>query len=171
MAYIVDAIINNPGAAGGVLTTRKGELIGLIGKELRNTLTDTWVNYAMPINELTDFATKAMHGDYKPIARPEEKKLDDKKAFHGIVLVPDVLASGTPPYVEEVMPGSPAAQAGIKVDDLIVFLACRGTMARMRWTKKLSARPKLLKKLSPPSTPALRSRSSSAAGTNCLVWK
>ena len=48
--YVIDAITNNPGAAGGVLTTRKGELLGLIGKELRNELTDTWINYAMPID-------------------------------------------------------------------------------------------------------------------------
>lgn len=121
-AYVVDAITNNPGGGGGILTTRKGDLIGLIGKELRNTLTDTWVNYAMPIKDLSDFAAKAMRGDYKPIARPDDKKIEDKKAFHGMVLVPDVLASGTPPYVEEIMPGSPAAQAGVKVDDLVVFL-------------------------------------------------
>src|SRR5437763_1438848 len=48
--YVVDAITNNPGAAGGALTTRKGDLLGIIGKELRNELTNTWINYAVPIN-------------------------------------------------------------------------------------------------------------------------
>src|SRR5438105_6080742 len=43
--YVIDAITNNPGAGGGIITTRKGELLGLIGKELRNNLTDTWINY------------------------------------------------------------------------------------------------------------------------------
>src|SRR5206468_4499670 len=47
--YVIDAITNNPGAAGGIITTRKGELLGLIGKELRNELTNTWINYAIPI--------------------------------------------------------------------------------------------------------------------------
>src|SRR5262249_54736893 len=47
--YVIDAITNNPGAGGGVITSRKGELLGLIGKELRNNLTDTWINYAVPI--------------------------------------------------------------------------------------------------------------------------
>jgi serine protease Do len=28
----------------------------------------------------------------------------------------------TPPYIEEVMPGSPAAQAGLRPDDLIVYV-------------------------------------------------
>src|SRR5262249_22716306 len=31
--YVVDAITNNPGAGGGVITTRRGELLGMIGKE------------------------------------------------------------------------------------------------------------------------------------------
>ena len=34
--YVLDAITNNPGAAGGASTTRKGELLGIIGKELQN---------------------------------------------------------------------------------------------------------------------------------------
>ena len=30
--YVIDAITNNPGAAGGPITTRKCELLGMIGK-------------------------------------------------------------------------------------------------------------------------------------------
>ena len=41
--------------------------------------------------------------------------------FHGIVLVPNVVER-TPPYVEEVRPGSPAAKAGLRPDDLIVYV-------------------------------------------------
>ena len=47
--YMVDAVTNNPGAAGGALTTRKGELIGMIGRGLRNEQTGTWMNYSIPI--------------------------------------------------------------------------------------------------------------------------
>jgi serine protease Do len=119
-AYIVDAIMNNPGAHGGILTTRKGELVGLIGKELRNSLTETWVNYAMPIKDLADFVAKAKRGEYKQIVRDDVKR-EDKGAYHGIVLVPEVL-DRTPPYIEEVYPDSPAAKAGLKPDDLIVFM-------------------------------------------------
>ena len=39
--YLVDAIINNPGANGGVLCDRKGRLLGVIGKELRDNNLDT----------------------------------------------------------------------------------------------------------------------------------
>jgi serine protease Do len=121
MAYIVDAITNNPGANGGLLTNRKGEPLGLIGKELKNTLSETWVNYAMPLSVLSEFVDKAMKGLYKRQARDDDRQIEDKKAYHGIVLIPDVL-DRTPPYIEDVLPGSPAAQAGLRVNDLIIFI-------------------------------------------------
>lgn len=121
MAYIVDAITNNPGANGGLLTTRRGEPLGLIGKELKNTLTETWVNYAMPLPPLADFAAKAMKGQYKRQVRDDDKAIDDKKAYHGIVLISDVL-DRTPPYIDDIAPGSPALQAGLKINDLLIFI-------------------------------------------------
>ena len=47
--YFLDVVACNHGAAGGIVTNRKGELLGILGRELRNTLTDTWINYAIPI--------------------------------------------------------------------------------------------------------------------------
>ncbi len=129
--YVIDAITNNPGAAGGPITTRKGELLGLIGKELRNEQTQTWLNYAVPINA----RVTVKHGDksltvsildlvekkeaYKPI--PKREKKDGGGAYHGILLVPNVVER-TPPYVDGVAAGSPAQTAGLKPDDLIVYV-------------------------------------------------
>ena len=42
----------------------------------------------------------------------------------GIVLVPDVLER-TPPFIDEVRPNSPASRAGLKPDDVIVFIGGR----------------------------------------------
>ena len=39
----------------------------------------------------------------------------------GIVLVPDMLER-TPAYVDEVRPGSPAARAGLRPDDLVLLV-------------------------------------------------
>jgi serine protease Do len=129
--YVVDAITNNPGAGGGVITTRKGELLGLIGKELRNELTNTWINYAIPLSatidvpgkdgkkvkvSIMDIVTKGK--DYKPLPKIDKVAI---RAFHGIVLVPNVVER-TPPYIEEVIPGSPADKAKLKPDDLIVYI-------------------------------------------------
>jgi S1-C subfamily serine protease len=80
--YILDGITNNPGSHGGAVVTRRGELIGLIGKEVRNTLTETWVNYAIPIEGLRDFVKQARSGNYKPL---ERKKADRGRSrwLHG----------------------------------------------------------------------------------------
>jgi len=131
--YVIDAITNNPGAGGGALTTTRGELVGILGRELRNSLTNTWVNYAVPVQAkvdvrqgeqvvtvtLAEFVGKGMKGEYKPTVR--EKMDAGGGGYHGIVFVPNVVER-TPPYVEEIAPGSPAAKAGVKPDDLVVYL-------------------------------------------------
>lgn len=132
--YVLDAITNNPGAAGGALTTRHGELLGILGKELRNTLTDTWINYAIPVQATVDVATgdkitklslvsfveRAKRGEYKPVVK-ERNPQAGPGGYHGIVLVPNVVER-TPPFVEAIEPNSPAARAGLKADDLIVYV-------------------------------------------------
>lgn len=129
--YVIDAITNNPGAAGGVVTTRKGELVGIVGKELRNELTNTWINYAIPIN-----ASIEVNQDNKPVKvsildliekkekykpTPKAQKPEGGGGYTGIVLVPNVVER-TPPYVDGILLDSPAAKAGIKLDDLIVYV-------------------------------------------------
>lgn len=131
--YVLDAITNNPGAGGGVVTTRKGELLGLIGKELKNTLSDTWINYALPVRahveikrgdqvtrvSVLDFVERARRGLYKPLL--VERPPAGQGGFHGIVLVPNVVER-TPPFIEEVQRDSPAHKVGLKPDDLIVYV-------------------------------------------------
>jgi serine protease Do len=131
--YVIDAITNNPGASGGALTDRKGNLLGVLGKEIKNSLSETWMNYAVPIGaevevkdgektvkiSLPQFVELGMKGQYKPVKRPEVAT--GPGGYHGIRFVPNVLER-TPPFVEEVVPGSPAAKAGIRVDDLISFI-------------------------------------------------
>ena len=122
--YVLDAMTNNPGAAGGALTNRRGELAGMLGKELRNALSNTWLNYAIPISELAVSVDEILAGK----ARPRAKSESDKRPAEpwtlrrlGIRLVPDVLPK-TPPFVDSVRAGSPAARAGLEPDDLILFI-------------------------------------------------
>ena len=62
--YVLDVTTNNPGAAGGALVTRRGELAGMLGKELRNALNNTWLNYAVPIGELRQSVEEIRAGKF-----------------------------------------------------------------------------------------------------------
>lgn len=121
--YVLDVTTNNPGTAGGALVTRRGELLGMLGKELRNSLNNTWLNYAVPIAEIRRSVEEIRAGKFVAQRDPAAEKKPQHSAdlaSLGIVLVPDVLER-TPPYVDRVDSGSPAAKAGIRPDDLIVL--------------------------------------------------
>ncbi len=132
--YVVDAIANGPGAGGGPLTNRKGELLGLIGREIKNSQTETWINYAIPTFAEVDikddkgvvtkvsvpkFVELAKEGKYKTVLKL--KDVIGAGGYTGIKFVPNVL-DRTPPYVDEILADSPAAKAGIMVNDLVSFV-------------------------------------------------
>jgi serine protease Do len=115
---------NNPGSAGGALTDRRGRLAGMLGKELRNVQDNTWLNYALPVGELSAAVADLIAGK----ARPRDPSDTSRKprepatlASLGIVLVPDVL-SKTPPFVDRVISGSAADKAGVRPDDLVLLV-------------------------------------------------
>jgi len=135
--YVVDAICCNPGAGGGPLTDRKGNLLGLIGREIKNSQTDTWINYAIPVAAKVDvkfkemdketvrtisipeFVELAMQNKYKPV--PPKVKVVTRGGYTGIRFVPNVL-DRTAPYIDELIPSSTAVKAGVKVNDLVSFI-------------------------------------------------
>lgn len=122
--YVLDNMTNNPGAAGGALVDGDGALLGLLGKELRSTSQGVWLNYALPLAELAGpLATLVERRSPLPVARDERRGGLDATSL-GIVLVPDVVPR-TPAYVESVRPGTPAADAGLRADDLVVSVAGR----------------------------------------------
>jgi S1-C subfamily serine protease len=136
--YVLDVTTNNPGAAGGALVTRQGKLVAMLGKELRNSLNNTWLNYAIPIDQLRESIDAIRAGKFVKGEKPVEKKpaRSAQVGLLGIVLVPDVL-DRTPAFVDEVRPGSSAARAGLKPDDLILLVgthlvqSCRGLQTEL----------------------------------------
>jgi serine protease Do len=122
--FIVDAVSNNPGAGGGVITTRDGRLLGMIGRELRNSRSQTWINYAIPATELRDAIDQIISGRFDTSG--DEKTQDEPLAHYrsldlGLVMVPNTLYR-TPCYVDSVIRDSAAASAGLLSDDLILFV-------------------------------------------------
>ena len=123
--YVLDAMTNNPGAAGGALTDRQGNLAGLLGKELRNSLDNTWLNYAIPIEELVGSIDDLMAGRVPTARRTDDSRLKPNEPMSldelGVALVPNLLTT-TPPFVDQVRNGFAAHAAGLRTDDLILFV-------------------------------------------------
>ena len=122
--YVVDAMTNNPGAAGGALTDRQGRLAGILGKELRSSLDNTWLNYSIPVSQLVSSIDYMLAGR-KPPRREDENARRPANPHTlgeiGIVLVPDILAK-TPPFIDKLLPKTSAQEAGLQPDDLILFV-------------------------------------------------
>lgn len=121
--YIVDAAANNPGAAGGALVNWRGELLGLLGKELRSSATGAWLHYAIPVDQFVASVESMENGKTVADSAADSPKATDPLSLGdvGIVLVPDILPR-TPPYIDSVVDDSAAARAGLRPDDLLVLV-------------------------------------------------
>lgn len=117
----MDAITSNPGAAGGAVLKEDGTLLGMVGKLLEDKNSGARVNYAIPTEALGKFLQEM----------PEEMLADDGSKGPDLTgtsaerreLGIRVLAVGGTrgaAYVDRVIPGSEAAVAGVRPDDLVV---------------------------------------------------
>lgn len=122
---ILDLIANNPGAAGGAVIDSEGRLIGMLGKELRDSATGVWLNYSIPAKKLRGTIGDIIAGRTTSAPPPAEAMLPRDQSHNlktlGLVMLPDVLET-TPAYIDEVVLDSPAAKADLRPDDLILLL-------------------------------------------------
>lgn len=124
--FVVDGVTNNSGAAGGVLTTRDGLLLGMIGLELRNAKSNTWMNYAIPVKELSSPIQQIISGKFERKKDPNEEEPSLKPRRYkpldfGFLMVPDVVER-TPAFIDSIQADSAAAKIGLKPDDLVLFV-------------------------------------------------
>lgn len=126
--YVVDAQANNPGAAGGALVNWQGQLAGILGKELRSDLTGAWLHYALPVDALYDSVQAMLEGETVDPSELDLPSPDTPLTARrlGVLLTPDLLPR-TPPFIDAIVPGSAAAAAGLRPDDLIVFVGAEPT--------------------------------------------
>lgn len=132
--YILDCTTSNPGSAGGAVVDWRGRLVGMLGKELRSSGSGTWLNYAVPVDELAAAYGEIVsgHGPVAgmPAAAPAmQAGTGFDPVSLGVVLVPDLL-DRTPPFIESVVVGSPAARAGLRADDLVIAVGGRTVASR-----------------------------------------
>jgi serine protease Do len=112
---LYDAITSNPGAAGGAVVTADGKLLGMIGRVIEAKSTNTRLNYAVPVDLLAKFVRGEETAPMVAVAP------NGNTADLGIRL----FALGgrkAPAFVDRIIPSSPAAEAGLKEDDLVVTI-------------------------------------------------
>ncbi len=121
--YLLDFTVNNPGAAGGLLVDVRGYPVGMLGKELRSTSAGIWLNYAIPLPEVSASFQDLLSGRTAE-AEAMVERIPFETRLLGFLLVPDILEK-TPPFVEAVIEGTPAASGGLRADDLLVAVGSR----------------------------------------------
>lgn len=117
---IVDAIVTTPGMAGGALVDLEGRLVGLIGNPVTSNLTNTWLNYAIPVEQVRAFVE---NGPLPAADRPGQAAAEKSgvRPYLGLRLF-ELGGRLKPAYVDRVRPRSPAKKAGVRKNDLIVAI-------------------------------------------------
>lgn len=118
---VVDVMTNNPGAAGGALVDLKGQLVGLIGKELRDEQSGIWLNYSIPVDVLAGSVDRILTGKTKGAASAALAKNPHKTNDLGLVLIPDVIPK-TPAFIDRVRKDSLSEKAGVQANDLVLIV-------------------------------------------------
>lgn len=113
---LIDAITSNPGAGGGAVVTADGKLVGMVGKIINSSETNTRLNYAVPSHVLAKFVAGEQEVVETTTLPPAEK------ADLGIVVF-KLGGRNNPAYVDRVVRGSPAATAKLQTDDMIISIA------------------------------------------------
>lgn len=127
---LIDAISANPGAAGGAVITPQGQLVGMIGRVIESGDTNTRLNYAVPAEALKKFLAGESDETTNPTPTTEGPPGELGIRLFGLGGV----GGDEPAYVDRVVPGSAAAAAGIRPDDLVVSIDGEriGTVAEYR---------------------------------------
>lgn len=111
-ALLIDAITSNPGSPGGALMSVNGKIVGMLGKNLQSRATNTWINYAVPVDLLHDF----VEGKVIEVARRDE----NAKPYLGLRIF--AVSRTAPAYVDRIRSDSPADEAGFRRDDMILSI-------------------------------------------------
>ncbi len=134
---VIDAITSNPGAPGGALVTVEGRFVGMIGREVISNLTHTHFNYAVPrdvlhayfveaiatVNDEFEMASSQSTAGVRVTQREyteRDSQTSEPAPFDPGIRMSRVGYRRVLPFVERVRSGSPAQEAGIRKDDLIL---------------------------------------------------
>ncbi len=112
---LLDAVTSNPGSAGSAVVDMDGRVVGMVGESVTARQTNTYANYAYPIEEIQAFLADA--ASTQPGTQPA---ITERKPGYLGLTFSKIGYRQRLPFVDRVEPGSPAGQAGIRPGDLIV---------------------------------------------------
>ncbi len=115
---VIDAITSTPGTPGGPLVDLEGNWVGIVGRLVISNRTHTNFNYAIPVEVVQQFIDRYRNPDSAATDLIAENNVEP---YHGIKLF-EMGYQKDLVYVERVKRGSPAHQARIRKDDLIVSI-------------------------------------------------
>jgi serine protease Do len=98
------------------VVSSEGKLVGMIGRVIESKSTNTRLNYAVPADTLKKF----MSGEELTPMVPQTSTPGAKGEL-GIRLF-NLGGRKSPAYIDRVLPGSAAAKAGLKTDDMVVSI-------------------------------------------------
>ncbi len=103
----------------------EGDVVGMLGKELRDATAGVWLNYALPAVTLRPAIAAIVSGEKVTLATKQSDPLPPGKAHAfselGLVMIPEVLEK-TPAFVDTIAADSLAAKADVRPDDLIIMV-------------------------------------------------
>lgn len=125
---VIDAVTSNPGAPGSALVNLDGKFVGLVGRVVTSNLTNTNFNYAIPRDVVCAFLCESLAGkdagaNSLSNSADASQNADSAATSQAVDLGIRIAKTGYQtvlPFVERVRPESPAAQAGVRKDDLIL---------------------------------------------------
>jgi len=129
---LIDCITSNPGAGGGAVIMGDGKLVGMVGKVISSSDTNTRLNYAIPSSVLLEF----VNGTLKEESQKETAE-SGGDADLGIILF-TLGGRSDPAYIDRVKRGTPAREAGLKPDDMVVQLGGEKTATVKAYEEALS---------------------------------
>jgi serine protease Do len=145
---LLDAITSNPGAAGGAVVDDEGKLVGMIGRLIEDTGTNTRINYAAPVDRLAKFVAgveeSALADNGTPDANATAGSPNGSPSNRPVDLGIRLFRLGGrkgAAYVDRVLPNSPAAVAGVRPDDLILAVNGQTIRTSDEYQKAIAALP------------------------------
>ena len=130
---LIDAITSNPGAGGGAVIMGDGSLVGMVGKVISSSETNTRLNFAIPSSVLLQF----VNGTLEETTQKATVNKAAGNADLGIVLF-KLGGRSDPAYIDRVRRGTPAREAGLKPDDMVVQLGGEKTASVKDYEQALS---------------------------------